>query len=630
MDHPTNMRLYGLKIYDGNELKHCLVPCIRVSDVEPGLYDCVAGVEKKFYTKSGAGTFTFPMPEYQIDETLPEAYTRASYLYSTGGDANGNNAPYIDLEYFANELTGLAMDFEVFDGSDDYPCPFGACHAGNAKAFTLTGDLVINYAFSFCWSTATSSGMTFTVPTLGRHVINAFGKLWTLDGESKTWSKDETFTMEKSLYIFARNNNGTMDHPTNMKLYGLKIYDGVALKHYFVPCVRNSDGEPGLYDCMPGVAKTFYTNAGSGAFECPTPISADCIPAYVSAKPIYRPHPRVRTLVSSVLNEETDYALSWSDDGNGAGCVTVSGKGAYDSAKVSYQLVGQSEETFSVKPILPQTYSAASVCMPRPKVRTFDGSRMLAEGTDYDLYWYDNWKVGQGYAVIVGKGEFAGKTWTEPFQILPRLKGGYKAVSYIKSSGTQYINTGFKPNVTTRADFHFDMEDFAGKQDWAAPFGSRNGDKCQFFVGAARRDNTDYWYRRLGTETRGDNKTATQKPPVAGEHVFSLNRNCYWLDGFVDQFGVIQPFGSTYDAYVFAVNNNNTAAYLAPMKLYSLRIWENGTLVCDFIPCVNDKGEAGLYDLTPGAAKVFYPNDGSDAFEVGPKAETRGLIITVW
>ena len=66
------------------------------------------------------------------------------------------------------------------------------------------------------------------------------------------------------------------------------------------------------------------------------------------------------------------------------------------------------------------------------------------------------------------------------------------------------------------------------------------------------------------------------------------------------------------------------------MKLYSLKIWDDGVPVRNFVPCVNKDGIAGLYDMTPGASKVFYTNDGSGDFEAGPvliPEEGAGTVI---
>lgn len=54
---------------------------------------------------------------------------------------------------------------------------------------------------------------------------------------------------------------------TGAKLYSDKIYDSSNnLVRDFIPAVRKSDGEAGLYD---KVNEVFYTNAGTGAFNVP-------------------------------------------------------------------------------------------------------------------------------------------------------------------------------------------------------------------------------------------------------------------------------------------------------------------------------------------------------------------------
>jgi hypothetical protein len=58
------------------------------------------------------------------------------------------------------------------------------------------------------------------------------------------------------------------------------------------------------------------------------------------------------------------------------------------------------------------------------------------------------------------------------------------------------------------------------------------------------------------------------------------------------------------------------------MELYSLKIWDDGVLVRDFIPCVRTVGgveTVGLYDVMPNASKCFYENGGSGVLVAGPE-----------
>ena len=60
------------------------------------------------------------------------------------------------------------------------------------------------------------------------------------------------------------------------------------------------------------------------------------------------------------------------------------------------------------------------------------------------------------------------------------------------------------------------------------------------------------------------------------------------------------------------------------MKLYYCKIWDNGSLVRNFIPCKNTSGTLGLYDAVNN---VFYTNAGTGTFTAGPIATTSGVKI---
>ena len=203
--------------------------------------------------------------------TLPEGCTRVVGIQSAG---LSGNAPYIDLGYKPTQNTRVDIDFELlgwYAGSsalDPFPCPFGACHENNALAFTLTGGATQydGNRWSFRWGSGDTSWIFPNSIIEESHQLEANGPSWTMDGETKekTGGSSETFTMTQSLYVFARNNNGTMDHPVYMTLYGFDIYESGDLQHSFVPCVRDADGEPGLYDTVGD--KGFLVKSGTGAF----------------------------------------------------------------------------------------------------------------------------------------------------------------------------------------------------------------------------------------------------------------------------------------------------------------------------------------------------------------------------
>ncbi|MBQ4353596.1 MAG: discoidin domain-containing protein [Clostridia bacterium] len=61
------------------------------------------------------------------------------------------------------------------------------------------------------------------------------------------------------------------------------------------------------------------------------------------------------------------------------------------------------------------------------------------------------------------------------------------------------------------------------------------------------------------------------------------------------------------------------------MRMYSCQIYDNGTLVRDFVPCVDYSGEVGMYDLV---SAVFYGSSGTGAFTAGSPSSEEYTDIT--
>lgn len=594
-----------------------------------------------------------------LADGLPAEYTRVLGIQSAGS-AGSSNAPYIDLGYMPTENTGVDMDFNLLDWNasgyggqlDSYPCPFGACHAGNTLAFTLTGGgtMTDGPCWSYRWGNGNSVPIISWSIVEGMHHLEVRGATWTIDGLTKVkgagWDSSTT-AMDKSLYVFARNNNGTMDHPVYMVLYGFNIYEDGVLLHSFVPCVRNSDDEPGLFDVVGN--KGFLVKSGTGAFTAvESSLELDGIPLAVGdSAPAPQPIVHPSTNRSIVLVEDVDFTLGYgtrtSSDGYTFGWVKATGIGNYagvDSYAAWYRIVSQATDAFSVTNISPVAYKDGEPRTPRPVVRTADGSRTLAEGVDYDLSYGNNCEIGRGYVIITGKGDFVGKAWAEPFSILPVLPGGYKAVEWIRSSGTQYIDTGFKPDTNTRADYCFKTE--SNPTVWEQTFGSRQSSSAKKFYIIWNKDkvNSDRskggWSCHVGDSSAWEpDSPAFLRGAFLGEHFFSINKTTFILDGYLRNTVSATAFEKTHNAYIFATNQNgmplNNSGQYGKFKLYSLKIWDDGTLVRNFIPCVSKEGVAGLYDITPGAVKKFYANDGTGEFEAGPVLESAspGLMLLI-
>ena len=197
------------------------------------------------------------------------------------------------------------------------------------------------------------------------------------------------------------------------------------------------------------------------------------------------------------------------------------------------------------------------------------------------------------------------ETLSEPED--PWLPGGYTLKNYIQTTGTQYIDTGYKPSQNTRviADMEIGSTNLGAK----CLFGTRNS------ASATATLAYTIWSLNSGTTARSDyfGSSVSKAFDFLGWRIaIDKNKRVCQLDSTVIS-NAATTGQSTLNLYLFTVNNNGSVntSYNISAKLYSLQIYENETLVRNYIPCVNPEGMIGLFD-TVGLA--FYGNSGTGTF----------------
>lgn len=180
----------------------------------------------------------------------------------------------------------------------------------------------------------------------------------------------------------------------------------------------------------------------------------------------------------------------------------------------------------------------------------------------------------------------------------------FKELQYIQSSGSQYIDTGFKPNQNTRVVTDIYLLDTDSNPK--AIFGGRTAYQSNAFC--LWRYDTYYQFNF--------NKGANLKDAdTYGMHHIDCNKNVFTVDGSSLTVSY-STFQSACTLTIFAVNQQDGIDDRhAAGRLYSFKIYDNGTLVRDFIPVETGEGEVGLYDNIEGQ---FYRNSGTGNFVAGP------------
>ena len=189
------------------------------------------------------------------------------------------------------------------------------------------------------------------------------------------------------------------------------------------------------------------------------------------------------------------------------------------------------------------------------------------------------------------------------------LPSGYKQLEYIQSSGTQYINTGFKPNQNTKIELDVLSEEGTSSN---IPYIFGAQDSNNYFVAT--------WV--LGY---GNGMVTTGINLYDGEfHVVKVENGALYKDGSIIAQRTVSSFSIGVPIFLFAVNSSKQSTGYGACKLRSCKIYDNGTLVRDFIPCKNVSGVVGLWD---DVNSTLYQNAGSGTFTAGP--EIKGANKTL-
>ena len=193
--------------------------------------------------------------------------------------------------------------------------------------------------------------------------------------------------------------------------------------------------------------------------------------------------------------------------------------------------------------------------------------------------------------------------WKSIGESTNRLPSEYKEIPYLESSGTQYIDTGFIPNQNSRIVCDVQITDTATRHLFGARASSSEG---AFFVPclSATTIRADY----------GSQKNTHTVRSVLDRMTIDLDKTSCTIGGTSTAF-TTETFSANASIALFASNTNGTIVvdtYKAKMRLFYCKIYDNGTLVRDYIPCKrNVDGKLGLFDLQNG---VFYTNNGTGEF----------------
>lgn len=179
-------------------------------------------------------------------------------------------------------------------------------------------------------------------------------------------------------------------------------------------------------------------------------------------------------------------------------------------------------------------------------------------------------------------------------------------VSYIESTGTQYIDTGVKPSNSTKVDIKFMYNSLNGFV-YGSRTSSSGSDAHEFIINASGLVFPQFDGQH--------SEVSSSYNKIGEEYILSNSQSGAYINGNLIKSYNTATFSSKHSMFLFGLNQNGTVEYRKFIgRLYYCKIYNGDTLVRDFVPVIDGSNIACLYDRVE---KKCYYNAGTGTFSYG-------------
>jgi hypothetical protein len=208
-------------------------------------------------------------------------------------------------------------------------------------------------------------------------------------------------------------------------------------------------------------------------------------------------------------------------------------------------------------------------------------------------------------------------------------------LEYIESTGTQYIDTGFVYDNNTRVVWDMQMTaqiPSSESNNSGVGWVNTNYERLGFTIRGA--NSTLYLYKAYSANGNpaGDTRLSTIQVHN-NRHVIEINSpiNKAYVDGVEYTFDpavgdINNDYNLTLPLFAWLGDTGYREYFIG--RMYSVKIYDNGTLARNLIPAkCNSDNVVGLYDTVNG---VFYTNSGTGSFIAGPAVAQPATVEIIW
>ena len=188
------------------------------------------------------------------------------------------------------------------------------------------------------------------------------------------------------------------------------------------------------------------------------------------------------------------------------------------------------------------------------------------------------------------------------------LPTGYTRLLYIEGDGAQYTDINFALTSKMRLEYEIAFTAFYGDDfDW---FAGNMASKTNWLVGYHEGMHSA-WNGSKGYVHKGSLVANTRVT-----HVLDVKNQKFIANG--DEVAITLTNIATGNIRLF-IGKGSSFSKGTKCRCYAVKLYKNDALICNLVPCKNDKNVAGLYDIKNG---VFYSSKSSTAFIAGDPAVT--------
>lgn len=462
-----------------------------------------------------------------------------------------------------------------------------------------------------------------------------------------------------SILLGARHNNSGGINTYNITLYSTQIKTNTK-EVDLVPVKRLEDNAIGLYDKVEG---KFYGNAGTGEFIAHSLSTPKYIEEEVEGVEYIESNGRQYIDTGFTPNQDTKIDVIFQSATNVYGnCFYGVRKGVGDTAYISWQSSSEfadnygSQDTRHLAPndinkhhlvkdknkvfydeelVLTNTYETftceGTLVLFAYRNTSASASTQIQANGNYRIYYFKIWDNGvlvrdfvpvkiiatNEYCLFdrlskalfhnAGTGAFTGGNKTKVEHIYPKIKiNGYELLESIEATGSQWIDTGFKPNQDTSIEMSYKTTTTSGGStlyygaalNWGAGYGLYKA-----------QNGVDIYMQYKGYTNIKNSLPSSQ---FNGTHIIKQDKNKLYSDGELKYTYSAQTFQSVNNLLLGDINDHTGSSYTFKGHYYYVKIWDNGKIIRHFIPVKRLSDNAvGMYDLV---ANQFYGSTGTGTF----------------